>query len=1013
MRILSIVLLAMLVLFPVLFPTHSGLASATTSLTFYVKNVNGNLVTDGNAVVKRYSSNWVLIDQMATDSSGKAVWTNIPVDTYNFETYYNGKGGQEYWGDVSITLGSSATTFTFTRFMPFCLSVWIGDTNGNAKTSFKAGETVRTRFTIKNNCNYALSCKVNGIWDRDQLLPWDFNQTTASSSVGGTGGTLDLTLDYTIPANASTGTMRLAYWVWTQLLNGNTIVTDSWNWTTYTINVSGNPKQTKPFVALQFDVESDSNNMATGLVSQPVLNTIHNIGDLLKSNNLTGTFFVQGACFDNPTSGANFANEINLLMVRNEIESHFYSHLENMSSKSSSIVLQELNNTEKAAGMKFYGARVPYFDISNSILSQLAANGYIYDSDVWINGDNTPYTLASTSPVLYEFPWRCSDYDTQYSVIKGVLDSYVASGSNMTIVLHPEYITNDWTGFSQLIQAIATYKSNNNIVVMTSLQTINTVFHISQPDLSINPADIKSIPSGTPSSNSVVLRAVIHNIGGSDANNFIARFYDGNPSLGGSQIGTDIQIGQLKAGLATAINTTWTATTGTHTVYVSVDPTNTVAEKDKTNNLAYSNIAINISSQPSTPPSSSNVRFSPTINGFQFGNNIPKKTVSYSDACNALNSASWAMSIPSQVIPLLALFSVCVNQIQLGNCFGMSYTAKYYYENPASFAQKYPGYENMYAVSMDDASPEIMVNQFPGQEVMQPYLFNLVMTYLGLNSLNDQAQWMMNEINNNRVVQLYLTKRDNDPFFFHSILVFDYELNGNELLLKVYDPNHSGETRTILLSKDQNGNFVLERTGESGDVVSEYDITNIGTGEFTNVDWNSLLDHINELVQTVWDLLPKTGGSFLGFKLACPANLLIKASNGSRVGYDWTTRKVVNEISEAFYSGNSTEPQVILVPNPKDESYNVMLSGVGNGAYTLTIERFNNGTLVGVPVSANGQIKTGDVKQYTLQLTEGAQPSITEMQAGTIDYTPYIIFAIAIAVAGIAIGVGLGKRKTK
>lgn len=643
-----------LVLVPILLQPHFGFVSAATGLTFYVKNANGNLVTDGNALVLRYSSTWTPIDQLSTDSSGKVVWNNIPADTYNFETYYNGAGGQEYWGDVSLTLGSSATSYTFTRFMPFCSSVWIGDTSGNAKTSFKAGETVRAKFTLKNNCNYALSCKVNGIWDKDQLTPWDFNQNTTLSSINGAGGAQDLTLDYIIPSSASTGTMRLAYWVWTQLLNGHTIVTDTWSWTSYTISITGSQLPTKSFIALQFDVESDSNNMATGLVSQSILNTIHNIGDLLQSNNLTGTFFVQGACFDNPTSGTKFANEINLLMARNEIESHFYSHLQGMSTQSASVVLKELNSTEKAAGLKFYGARVPYFSTSTAILNQLAANGYLYDSDIWINGDNTPYPLTSTSPLIYEFPWRCGDYDTQYSVIKGVMDGYVASKINMTIVFHPEYIANDWNGFSQLIQAISTYKSNNNIDVMNSMQTINTILHISQPDLAISSADITAASTGA-SNNTVLLKAVIHNIGGSSANNFVAGFYDGNPSQGGTQIGNTIQISQLNPGLSTAVNTTWTTTTGIHKIYVSVDSVNTISERDETNNIAYANIAISNSSQStnqSSGQSSSSRRFLPIVDGFQFNNAIPKETVSYSDALNSINSANWAISIPAEARPL-------------------------------------------------------------------------------------------------------------------------------------------------------------------------------------------------------------------------------------------------------------------------------------------------------------------------------------------------------------------------
>jgi hypothetical protein len=1163
-RLFLAIVLIVIVFLPVFIREKSALVNAQSSFDFYVKNVNGNYVADGRGIVMRYTSNWVLIDQATTDSQGKAVWSNISPGTYNFETYYNGPGGQEFWGDVSVTVSSSSTSYTFTRFMPYCIgdAVWIGDTSGNAKTSFKAGETVRTKFTLKNNCNYRLSCRVNGIWDEDQLIPWDFDQNTTVSSVAGAGGVQDLTLDYAIPSNTSTGTMRLAYWVWTQLLNGHTTVTDSWNWTSYTINITGTQLSARSFIALQFDVESDSSNMATGFVSTSLLNTIHNIGVLLQSYNLTGTFFVQGACFDNPTSGTELRNEINLLTARNEIESHFYSHLQNMSSQSASVVLEELSNTERAAGMKFYGARVPYFDVSTTILKQLAANGYLYDSDIWVGGDNTPYALNSTSPLIYEFPWRCGDYDTQYSVIQGVVDNYVASKINMTIVFHPEYVANDWNGFSQLIQDIATYKSNSNIDVMNSLQTINAIFGISQPDLAVNSADITAASIGS-SNNTFQLRAVIHNIGGSKASNISVGLYDGDPSQGSNQIGSFVQIGQLDSGLSTAISTSWTTTPGSHRVYISVDPFDAIPERDKTNNIAYANVVIN-SSQPTnqsgsisitlldssgdaltpetlilynssyqeisrvspplntytfsslpqgtynveayvddmsigsvnnvtvlagqtvsrtiqaswfkqtltvtvyysdgttplsgatievfswdelnqlyslrssvladstgkasfllwptimsaehyelqvtysssqigeeqnvkvdqyngasvtittslalSPPSPS--RFSPTVNGYNFDNNIAKETVSFSDANNALSSCPWASSIPAEARPLIAMFAVGVQQLQFGNCFGMCYTAKYYYENPSAFASKYSGFGDMYGVDEDTASPEILVNQFPGQEIMQPYLFNLALTYLGLNSLNDEIRWIMGECDNYRPVQLYLTALQNNPFFLHSVIVYDYRLSGNTLTLYIYDPNHSGTTCYIEFSRDQKGDFALTHSNISGDLVSEYGLTNIGAGEFIAVDWNLLSAHMNELVQLVWELMPKISASFLGTKLSCPVNMLIRASNGSRVGYDWTTAKMVNELKGVFYSGNATDPQVIVIPDPDNSSYTIMLSGTAKGNYTLTVERYDQGQLIGLPSTVNGEINAGQLKEYTLQLVGNAGPSIEETPAG-------------------------------
>lgn len=565
----------------------------TASLDFYVKNVNGNYVTDGKGLVKRYDSSWSYLDEKSTDSSGKATWTSASTGNYNFETYYNGLGGPEYWGDVTITVSLGSNTYTFTRFMPFCLSVWVGDVGGNQRTAFDAGETVRSKFTVKNNCYWALSCKVRALWDKDQIQPYDFDQTTSLSSVSGSGGTTVLTLDYSIPSRTATCSMRLAYWIWTQLLNENTIVTDSWFWTTYTITVErSGPPPDRSFVALQFDVESDAENMTSGSVSPDLISAIEDVGALLQQYDLRGTFFVQGACFDNAESGTQFTHQIEQLRVRNEINSHFYSHSQGMGAMPASEIAKELDETENAANMKFYGARVPYFDTSETIFDQLLAKEYIYDSNVWNGGDNTPYTIPKGTRILYELPWRCSDHDTSYSVVKGVLDNYVAEKNNLTLVFHPEYIAEDWSGFSLLMQAVAGYKSTNDILVLTSLEAINSIFHFTQPDIAVKPADMK-LPSGTiVSGTSVSVSAVIHNIGGSVAQNFIVRFYDGDPSNGGTQIGGDVFIEEMDPSLAIVMSTSWTAIAGFHSIYVVTDATSSVTERDELNNIAQRDITV-------------------------------------------------------------------------------------------------------------------------------------------------------------------------------------------------------------------------------------------------------------------------------------------------------------------------------------------------------------------------------------------------------------------------------------
>lgn len=69
-----------------------------------------------------------------------------------------------------------------------------------------------------------------------------------------------------------------------------------------------------------------------------------------------------------------------------------------------------------------------------------------------------------------------------------------------------------------------------------------------------------------------------------------------------------------------------------------------------------------------------------------------------------------------------------------------------------------------------------------------------------------------------------------------------------------------------------------------------------------------------------------------------PANLFVTDSQGRSIGTNPDTGQVVNQIPDAFYSGPSTEPQVIMIPDPIDGTYNIILVGTATGSYALTIE---------------------------------------------------------------------------
>jgi hypothetical protein len=351
-------------------------------------------------------------------------------------------------------------------------------------------------------------------------------------------------------------------------------------------------------------------------------------------------------------------------------------------------------------------------------------------------------------------------------------------------------------------------------------------------------------------------------------------------------------------------------------------------------------------------PAPTHRRFSPIIDCYGFRNIIPVGKIGYWDTLRALSSSPWVQSIPIEYWPLLAWFSVEVqNSLDFGNCFGMSYTAKYYYENPSLFETKYLGYANLHAVGMDVASPEIIVNQFPGQEVIPPYFFNLIMTYLGVKSTNEEMQWLMTQCDNYHVVPLYLvgTILGTNSLLVHCVLVYNYARSpdGNRLDLSIYDSNDmlfqssssfSGSTYYLTLEKDAEGNFVVSPTGSTNDITNWYGLTQIGCGDYSSVDWSKVSSHINDLLNLIWGYLQNTNGNLLGIRLDCPVDVMVTDPAGKRIGYDSSSQSEINEITGAFYSGPSTEPQVILIPDPVNDMYSITLVGTATGSYTLTTE---------------------------------------------------------------------------
>ena len=77
------------------------------------------------------------------------------------------------------------------------------------------------------------------------------------------------------------------------------------------------------------------------------------------------------------------------------------------------------------------------------------------------------------------------------------------------------------------------------------------------------------------------------------------------------------------------------------------------------------------------------------------------------------------------------------------------------------------------------------------------------------------------------------------------------------------------------------------------------------------------------------------------FNVFSPIDIQIVAPDGKRVGKDFATGKIINEISGAYYSGFDTNTEFVTIPNPQDGEYQILTQGTDNGDYRIETVMIN------------------------------------------------------------------------
>jgi len=109
--------------------------------------------------------------------------------------------------------------------------------------------------------------------------------------------------------------------------------------------------------------------------------------------------------------------------------------------------------------------------------------------------------------------------------------------------------------------------------------------------LTLSPSDISLSNPNPAVGETVTITATIHN-GNVDTTDVIVQFFDGDPDTGGTQIGNDQTIASINAGGTGTAHVDWTATPGSHDIYVVADPYDDIPESNENNNEAHKSCVV-------------------------------------------------------------------------------------------------------------------------------------------------------------------------------------------------------------------------------------------------------------------------------------------------------------------------------------------------------------------------------------------------------------------------------------
>jgi pimeloyl-ACP methyl ester carboxylesterase len=101
-------------------------------------------------------------------------------------------------------------------------------------------------------------------------------------------------------------------------------------------------------------------------------------------------------------------------------------------------------------------------------------------------------------------------------------------------------------------------------------------------------------------------------------------------------------------------------------------------------------------------------------------------------------------------------------------------------------------------------------------------------------------------------------------------------------------------------------------------------------------------------------------------KMLSPADMMIIAPDGKRIGKDFQTNQEINEIEGAFYSGFIGDDEYITILNPLEGTYKITTKGTGTGEYTVATALFAENQVVQSEIISNTEVGKEEIIELSI-----------------------------------------------